>query len=38
MIDVIMSSSQTSFRIPFGMDQFLFLFLSSFLTVFLEHL
>lgn len=31
-------SSQTSFRIPFGMDQFLFLFLSSFLTVFLEHL
>lgn len=31
-------SSQTSFWIPFGMDQFLFLFLSSFLTVFLEHL
>lgn len=31
-------SSQTSFRIPFAVDQCLFLFPSSFLTVFLEHL
>lgn len=38
--DWLMSSSQTAFRIPFVIDQFLFLFLflSRFLTVFLEHL